>query len=709
MNGHPPTSVFLAFPFIKLRFSRAFVAWNIVSLASLAVSLWIVQRQMKFRFSIWSVAPLVALLLLCFPLWEHCQHGQLGLVLLLLVTSAWAAERSGYPWLAGVFLGTATALKLFPIFLVFYYAPAGPLDGFNRWAGNNYLSHGCDSTRARDRSLSNLFPHSPLRQPVVSGRLEQRLALGLLEPAVRPAPGRERTLWLSQALYYSPALATALSLISSAVICGVLIWEVRRDAEGEGTDLTFGLAVTAMLLISPICWAHYLPLLLVPLAVVWVKLPPCLFARTLFLLLITAFWLDYPVVWTAFGLHGRRATPVDSVGVLSYQFYALLGFFALVLMELRPDIRTAPSVTDVRRTMALGAVIMAALWFQFFYKFWRDSGFKYLGGDFGIYLSIARATLAEGPRAIYDLDLVRPSAIGLMRYYGPNHHVLNQGPGPYPAVYILLFLGLTPFSPPVGYLLWSLVEAMLAFAVVRGMTARLAERGWGLTASAMLFFPVGFALFFGQLTMLLLYGFYRAYWSLEEGRDFRAGLWCGTLLLKPQYLASLFLVFLLKGRWRALGGLALAGFVVLLGSAAIVGWAGMRAYLATLRSISGFRDVMAVVAPRIMINWRGLLANFLPADVSDVTGQRLTLLLSILTIATLPLIWQGPWRPSVPRFAIQMLATVIVMMLGSYHNHIHSGALLLVPGLAAAANQNSPRHLRTVLLLGFDRLSRFSS
>jgi alpha-1,2-mannosyltransferase len=701
VNAHPPTSVLLAFPFVKLSFSNAFAVWNTVSLASLAASLWIVRRQMKIHFSAWSVAPLVALLLLCFPLWEQCRHGQLGLVLLLLVTCTWASERSEQPWLAGAFLGTATALTLSPIFLVFYYALRG------RWkvviAGlvtNAFLTVVSAFVLGLDAYRTYFLTVLPEIQRFPVAWNNDSL-WGFWSRLFDPAPGRERSQWLIDPLYYSPALAKALSLVSSTAICGVLVWQVRSDSQRQRNDLTFGLAVTAMLLVSPICWGHHLLMLLVPLAVVWMELPPSLFARTLFLLIVTAFWMDHRLFRTAFELHGRAPTPVDSLGSLSYQFYALLGFFVLVLMDLRPDIRVAPTATAARRTLALGAVIMAALWAQFVYTSWRENGlFKYLGGDFGIYRSIAQAVLAEGPRAMYDLDLVSPFARELTPYYGPNSHVLNLGPGPYPAVYILPFLGLTLFSPPVGFLIWSLAGAALAFAVVRGMAARLPERGCGLIASALLFFPVGFALFFGQLTMLFLYGFYRAYRSLEDGRDFRAGLWCGALYLKPQYLVPLSLVFLLKGRWRALGGLALAGLMVLLGSAAIVGTEGLRVYLATLRSMSGFRDVMPIVTPRIMINWRGLLANFLPEDVSDVTGQRLTLLLSILTMATLLLIWRGPWRSRSTRFPIQMLATVIVMMLASYHNHIHSGALLLVPALAAAANKDNPRFLRTVLLLG---------
>ena len=144
-----------------------------------------------------------------------------------------------------------------------------------------------------------------------------------------PAPEHLRDRSLTEPLYYSPTLATSLSLASCLALIGVLAWVVRGEATSRQDDLTFSLAATAMLLVSPICWEHYLLLLLVPLAVVWVELPPTRFARALFLVILLAFWLGYPLMWTAFDLNGRTAKPLHSLTVLSYQFYALLAFFAL--------------------------------------------------------------------------------------------------------------------------------------------------------------------------------------------------------------------------------------------------------------------------------------------------------------------------------------------------------------------------------------------
>jgi hypothetical protein len=489
-NGHPPTSVLCALPFAKFDFADSFLAWNLVSISALAGSLWIVQRQLRIPFSYWSIAPLLSLLLLCYPLWEQIRLGQLTLVLLLLLTGSWAAERSGRPWLAGVLLGAAATIKLSPAFLFLYYALRG------RWyvviagvvtiaslTGLTAIVLGLDAYR------SYFLTVLPEIQRFRVGWNNDSL-WGFWSRLFDPAPEHARDRSLTDPIFYSPGLAVALSLAASAAVVGVLTWAVRRDRQGRKNDLTFALAVTAMLLVSPICWEHYLLLLLVPLAVVWEELPAGRFARALFLVIVTAVWLGYPLVWTAFDLNGRTATPIDSLGVLSYQFYSLLGLVALILIELGTECRPTDSTSSTRRALTFGAAVMALLWVHVLHSVWQDYGlFYYVAGDFGIYLSIARATLADGSRALYDLDLVAPFARDLTRYHGPFAGGPNVGPGPYPAVYILPFLCLTMFSPPVGYVIWTSAGVMLGLAVARGMSARVPGRGWGLAASGVLFFP----------------------------------------------------------------------------------------------------------------------------------------------------------------------------------------------------------------------------
>ena len=514
VNAHPPTSILLALPLAKLDFAHAFLTWNLISLAALAASLSIVQRQLEIRFSVWSIAPLVAMLLLCFPLWEQCRLGQLTLILLLLITGAWAAERSGWLWLAGVLLGAATCVKLFPGFLFVYFALRGRWKIVGAGAATIVCLTGLTAiVLGPDAYRSYFFTVLPEIQWFRVG-WNNNSVWGFWSRLFDPSPEHERNRSLTEPLYYSPILAKVLSLISSALIVGVLAWTVRRvprrllapqpgtsphaadgrplpqgrgdedgnAGRGQWSDLTFALAATVMLLVSPICWEHYLLLMLAPLAIVWINLPASRFGRALFLAIVAAFWLGYPLTWTAFGLNGRVATPVHSLGILSYQFYALLGFFALVLMILRRgDPASVSASAEARQTLALGAVVMAGLWVHVVYALWQRFGLFYsVALDFGIYRSIAVATLAEGPRAMYDLDLVAPFARELIRYYGPEGRGLNLGPGPYPAVYILPFLALTACSAPIGYLIWTLATLALAIAVARGWRGgfRNVAGGW---------------------------------------------------------------------------------------------------------------------------------------------------------------------------------------------------------------------------------------
>src|SRR5262249_2085928 len=77
--------------------------------------------QLNWRPSPWVILPMTIALLICFPFRQHIRLGQLNLLLLLLITLVWASDRRGHWAWAGVWLGAATAIKIFPGFVVFYW------------------------------------------------------------------------------------------------------------------------------------------------------------------------------------------------------------------------------------------------------------------------------------------------------------------------------------------------------------------------------------------------------------------------------------------------------------------------------------------------------------------------------------------------------------------------------------------------------------
>src|SRR5438876_10033606 len=197
----------------------------------------------------------------------------------------------------------------------------------------------------------------------------------------------------------------------------------------------------------------------------------------------------------------------------------------------------------------------------------------------------------------------------------------------------------------------------------------------------------------------MLAAIYGAYLAFERGDELQAGLLTGVLLLKPQYAVAVVAVLLLKRRWTALAGVGGVALLLVVSSAVLLGTDGLRVYAESVRAVAGFRAVEPGVYPEYMISWRGMLANLLPT-VSEAAGLGLTAALTLLTFCALPLIWRGPWEPRSPQFARRFLATLLVAMLTSFHNHVYGAALLLVPGMALVAANIAGKPLQMLLRVG---------
>ena len=229
---------------------------------------------------------------------------------------------------------------------------------------------------------------------------------------------------------------------------------------------------------------------------------------------------------------------------------------------------------------------------------------------------------------------------------GPLHY----GPSPYPALCVLPFFVTDLLGPIGGFMAWTALNLILALAIVHGLLRSSRHDRPVIYLMTFVFLPIFFTLIMGQLTILMTFGLYKSYRALERGQDFRAGLWMGLLLLKPQFALVLALVWLVKSRWRALGGLVLVGGVLAISTWILVSTDGVRDYLSILRRFSGFRKVPEIVHPWFMINFRGLLVNLLPVEGYESLGKSLVLILSSLLTLSLLGVWRGGWYPASDRF-----------------------------------------------------------
>jgi hypothetical protein len=332
VNAHPPTSILLAVPFALLDYPDAALLWNLVSLALLVPSFWIVARQLDIPVSWWSLFPIVALLLLCNPLRQQVNLGQLNLVLTLLLTGCWAADRTGRWRLAGALLGAATAIKLFPGFLFLYFLAR------RQWktVAAGLVSLAVFTALTAVVVGPETYPHYfrdvlPRVERSQSGWGNASL-FGLWRKLFDPATELEHIapLWRSPMLFRALVAVTAVALVA---ILTPIIWRARTRAE---CDHAFGLTLVGMLLLSPISWNHYFLMLLVPLAVLWVHLPASGAVRAVFLVILIGLWFDPLILYDAFIPGGHEqgfATPAITLAVLSFQCYTLVALFALGIFE----------------------------------------------------------------------------------------------------------------------------------------------------------------------------------------------------------------------------------------------------------------------------------------------------------------------------------------------------------------------------------------
>jgi uncharacterized membrane protein len=328
VNAHPPTSVLLALPFAFLGYQDAVLVWNLASLLLLLVSLFLVWRGLKIPVSPWWIFPLITSLLVCNPLILQVFFAQLDLLLLVLLTGTWAANRSGRPILAGVLLGAATALKLFPGLIFIYFLMR------RQWKVAFVGALAVISLTALTVAVFGLEPYRDYYTEALPKVAEFRSnwinasLLGfwvkLFDPAVND--------WQVEPLWQSALVARLGTMICCAGLLIALAVCVRRAETTIEKDLAYGLSLIAMLLISPIAWDHYLLLLLVPIVATWATLPPSMGARVLFAAILVAFWSPPSVIHELMIPGGKSqgvAKPWATITLLSYQCYALIAFFIL--------------------------------------------------------------------------------------------------------------------------------------------------------------------------------------------------------------------------------------------------------------------------------------------------------------------------------------------------------------------------------------------
>lgn len=329
-NAHPPTSVLALLPVaLPLGYYDAVLAWNLISLAMLILAFVVILRELDLRLDVWYWLPALAVLLIYNPFRQQLSQGQLNGLLLLLLTLAWRAERRCQSRLAGVWIGIAAALKLFPGLFLLYFLIRGQWRALLA-AVTTLLA--CLLITAAILGPAAFVDYATVVVPHISQYRASKLNSSIPGFWIKLLQGSVRE--TVTPLVVAPMAMQVGMIASEAAILAGLWFKTRRNRIDAATDQVFSLWLVGMLLLSPITWDHSLLLLSLPLIWLWKVNAGNLAGRLATFLLAAIFSINYQGEWLARMREGTLPTPLGPLEVLtcgSAIFYALAVLFVWLL------------------------------------------------------------------------------------------------------------------------------------------------------------------------------------------------------------------------------------------------------------------------------------------------------------------------------------------------------------------------------------------
>src|SRR5262249_39874148 len=216
--------------------------------------------------------------------------------------------------------------------------------------------------------------------------------------------------------------------------------------------------------------------------------------------------------------------------------------------------------------VATGILLFAA-------AFWCAGGPNVEKTDFSLtYVGARIVHQGLGPR-LYDVTLQKQVRDSLFEHPSPLFFE-------HPPFEALMFSPMAALPFRKAYRIWALFNAALWLLLIFFLRRHLQwpKEDLGYICLWLLFAPLGVALYQGQSSLVLLGLYAVTFVCLKRSQDFAAGLALGFGLFKFQFVLPFVLIFMLRRKWKFLGGFAISALMVGLLSLLTVGSLGLMKY-----------------------------------------------------------------------------------------------------------------------------------
>lgn len=262
-NVNPPTTALLLLPLAGLDYAWARIIWTLVGLACLAGAVFWIFSERGLR-GVW-VPGFSAFVLLYQPLYANSAQGQVYVLILFLLVTAWHGYRHGRAWLLGAAIGLMLILKTAGLLLWILLLMQRRWRAL-AWGGATTLLVGLgslpwlgtDAWRNYFRFLPRLSAQPEMAVTAYQTQLGFFRHFFTLDARWNPTP-----------LFDWPELGTWLPWLGIAALGGVSAYIAYTTPH---TDLVFAAFVVASLILSPVSQDYHFTLLILPIAILltWV-------------------------------------------------------------------------------------------------------------------------------------------------------------------------------------------------------------------------------------------------------------------------------------------------------------------------------------------------------------------------------------------------------------------------------------------------------
>lgn len=345
-NLNPPFFAFLIYPLSYLNYQTSLLTWLSLSILGGILAVSLIPKILNIENNRLLIILATTLALFAYyPTLINIQFGQVTPFLMPLVFGAWWAARSKKFWLAAMLLGIAASIKLFFGLFGLYFLVRREWHALGWFCGtilicfllpltifhsSEYLAY--YKTLVHIHWYTSNWNASLLGfiQRILGGNNEKNIPLILLPT-------------LSHVLYW---------LFSGLLLVGFIKFltpTVQIDPQVK-SDLDFSITLTMMLLLAPLGWIYYFPLLFIPFIVLF-RLSEQGYHSLLFRLsictIIILTSMPFPLILPR-RMHGASTIFINS----GIYFYALL-LLCAVLFFARHTLakKTQPQLQDISKNL----------------------------------------------------------------------------------------------------------------------------------------------------------------------------------------------------------------------------------------------------------------------------------------------------------------------------------------------------------------------